>query len=329
MRVTVLGAGSWGTTVATLAVGRNPTTLWARSPAIAKEVNEGHTNETYLPGFSLPDRLVATSDVEEAVRDADVLIVGVPSHGFREALQQAAPHVRPWIPIVSLTKGFEQRSLLRMTEVIRHVMPGHPSAALTGPNLAKEIMSGQAAASVMATEDLSVAAALQAVLQRGLFRIYTNHDVIGCEVGGALKNVIAIAAGMAQGVGVGDNTRSAVIARGLAELTRLGVAMGGEAATFAGLAGMGDLIATCVSPQSRNRYVGEQLGRGRRLPDILEEMTMVAEGVKTAATVMELADRHGVDMPICYEIYKVIQGDGTPMGAYRGLRSPGHEADPG
>lgn len=329
MRVTVLGAGSWGTTVATLAVGRNPTTLWARSPAVAKEVTERHTNETYLPGCTLPDRLRATSDVEEAVGDADVLIVGVPSHGFRDALEHAAPHVRPWIPIVSLTKGFEQRSLLRMTEVIKAVMPGHPSAALTGPNLAKEIMAGQAAASVIATEDLSVAAALQAVLQRGLFRIYTNHDVIGCEVGGALKNVIAIAAGMAQGVGVGDNTRAAVIARGLAELSRLGVAMGGEAATFAGLAGMGDLIATCVSPQSRNRYVGEQLGRGRRLPDILEEMTMVAEGVKTAATVMELADRHGVEMPICYEIYKVIQGEGTPTGAYRGLKAPGHEAEPG
>jgi glycerol-3-phosphate dehydrogenase (NAD(P)+) len=216
-----------------------------------------------------------------------------------------------------------------MTQLIRAELPGHPAAALTGPNLAKEIMAGQAAASVIATEDLSVAAALQAVLHRGVFRVYTNHDVIGCEVGGALKNVIAIAAGMAQGVGVGDNTRAAVIARGLAELTRLGVAMGGEAATFAGLAGMGDLIATCVSPQSRNRYVGEQLGRGRRLPEILEEMTMVAEGVKTAATVMELADRHGVEMPICSEIYKVIKGEGTATGAYRGLGTPGHEAEPG
>jgi glycerol-3-phosphate dehydrogenase (NAD(P)+) len=329
MRVTVLGGGSWGTTVAALAAVHNPTILWARSAVVAKEVAERHTNEGYLPGFTQPEQLAGTADIEEAVGEADVLIVGVPSHGFREALRHAAPHVRPWIPVVSLTKGFEQGSLLRMTEVIKDVMPGHPAAALTGPNLAKEIMAGQAAASVIATEDLSVAGALQAVLQRGVFRVYTNHDVIGCEVGGALKNVIAIAAGMAQGVGVGDNTRAAVIARGLAELSRLGVAMGGEAATFAGLAGMGDLIATCVSPQSRNRYVGEQLGRGRKLPDILEEMTMVAEGVKTASTVMELSERHGVEMPICTEIYKVLQGQGTPTGAYRGLGAPGHEAEPG
>jgi len=329
MQVTVLGAGSWGTTVAALASGRNPTTLWARSVEVAGEVNDRHSNAAYLPGFDLPERLSATSDLEGAVGEADVLIVGVPSHGFRAVLEQAAPHVRPWVPVVSLTKGFEQGTLLRMTEVIKDVLPGHPAAALTGPNLAKEIMAGQAAASVIATEDLSLAAALQTVLHSGLFRIYTNHDVIGCEVGGALKNVIAIASGMAQGVGVGDNTRAAVIARGLAELTRLGVAMGGEAATFAGLAGMGDLVATCISPQSRNRFVGEQLGRGRSLADILDEMKMVAEGVKTAATVMHLAERHEVEMPICSHIYGVLQGEMSPIDAYRGLAPAGHEAEPG
>jgi glycerol-3-phosphate dehydrogenase (NAD(P)+) len=216
-----------------------------------------------------------------------------------------------------------------MSEVVKEVMAGHPAAVLTGPNLAREIMAGQAAASVMATEDLEVAAALQQVLRRGVFRIYTNHDVVGCEVAGALKNVIAIASGIAQGVGVGDNTRAAVISRGLAELTRLGVAMGGEPATFAGLAGMGDLIATCISPQSRNRHVGEQLGLGRPLADILGEMNMVAEGVKTAVTVMELSARYSVDMPICHAINGVVTGRITGSQAFLGLSPPGHEAEPG
>jgi glycerol-3-phosphate dehydrogenase (NAD(P)+) len=329
MRVAVLGAGSWGTTVATLAAARNQATLWARGPDVAREIREQHTNAAYLPGFDLPTQLHATSDLEEAVRDADVIIAGVPSHGFRQVLEQAVPYARPWIPIVSLTKGFEAGTLLRMTEVVKELFPGHPAAALTGPNLAKEIMSGQAAASVIATEDLSVASALQSVLRRGVFRIYMNHDVVGCEVAGALKNVIAIAAGIAQGISVGDNTRAAVITRGVSELTRLGVAMGGQAPTFAGLAGMGDLIATCVSPQSRNRYVGEQLGLGRPLSEILAEMNMVAEGVKTAVTVMELAERHGVEMPICDVINRVVTGEISAVDAYRGLRPAGHELEPG
>jgi glycerol-3-phosphate dehydrogenase (NAD(P)+) len=331
VQVAVLGAGSWGTTVATLACGRNPTTLWARSPDVAREVNERHTNSTYLADFELPERLTATSDLEEATSRAELVVVGVPTHGFRDVLKEVAPYVHPWVPIVSLSKGFEQGTHLRMTQVIQDVLPGRPAAALTGPNLAKEIMSGYAAASVIATEDLSVAAAIQSVLMRGLFRIYTNHDVIGCEVGGALKNVIAIATGIAQGLSVGDNTRAGVISRGLSELTRLGVAMGAEPVTFAGLAGMGDLIATCVSPLSRNRTLGERLGKGERIEDILASMKMVAEGVKTAGTVRELAERHGVEMPICREIARVVSGEGTAEESYRGLmqRRPGHESEPG
>jgi len=329
MQVTVLGAGSWGTTVATLVARKNDTVLWARGQDVATEVNDRHTNSRYLSGYSLPESLRATSDLSEAVGFADVLFVGVPTQGFRAALEQAAPHLRPWVPVVSLSKGFEQGTLLRMTEIIQELLPGHPAGALSGPNLAKEIMSGAAAASVIATEDLGVARELQRILQSGRFRVYTNHDVTGCEVGGALKNVVAIATGIAQGLSVGDNTRAAVITRGLAELTRLGVAMGGEPATFAGLAGMGDLIATCVSPQSRNRHVGEQLGLGRELADVLAEMTMVAEGVKTAVTVHELAQRHGVPMPISEEIYRVVVGKISPKLAYRGLFPSGHEADPG
>ena len=330
MQVTVLGAGSWGTTVASLLAGRNATMIWARDPDIAAEIDGRHTNEAYLPGFTLPPVLMATDDLEKAMRHAELLIVGVPTSGMRATLQAAKEWVHPWIPVVSLAKGLEQKTLLRMTEVIKQELPGHPVAALTGPNIAREIMAGQAAASVIATEDLSVAAAIQRVMTRGLFRIYTNHDVIGCELGGALKNVVAIASGIAQGLGVGDNTRAAVMTRGLAELTRLGVAMGGEEATFAGLAGMGDLITTCISPHSRNRHVGEQLGQGRKLADVMGEMSMVAEGVKTAVTARELARRHDVPMPVCDEIYKVVQGRKSAERAYAGLRvRPGHERDPG
>ena len=330
MRVAVLGAGSFGTTIASLVAGRNDVLLWARSAELADEITSEHTNSRYLSGFPLPRRLRATADLEEAVRHAEILVLAIPSHGFRAVLGEARAYVHPWIPVVSLTKGLEQGTLLRMTEVIEELLPGHPAAALTGPNLAKEIMAGQAAASVIATKDLGVAAALQQIVRRGMFRVYLNHDVVGCEVGAALKNVVAIATGIAQGLSVGDNTRAAVVTRGLAEITRLGVAMGGEPATFAGLTGLGDLVATCMSPQSRNRYVGEQLGQGRPLADIVAEMTMVAEGVNTAGVMIELAERHGVEVPICREISRVVRGEITGFEAYRGLhRTVGHEADPG
>ena len=278
----------------------------------------------------MPEQLRATSDLAEAVGACDVLIVGVPTSGFRQVLEAAAANVRPWIPVVSLSKGFEAGTMLRMTEIIKDVLPGHPAAALTGPNLAKEILAGNAAASVIATEDQDVAAALQAVIGRGMFRLYRNHDVIGCEVAGALKNVVAIATGMAQGLSVGDNTRGAVITRGLAEITRVGVALGAEPATFAGLAGMGDLIATCMSPQSRNRYVGEQLGLGRPLADVLAGMTAVAEGVRTAVTLAEIATEHDLHLPVCGEVSRVVSGEIDAYQAYRGLRlRPEHESDPG
>ena len=330
MQVTVLGAGSWGTTMASMLSSRHPTMLWARNPAVAEEINRDSTNSAYLPGLPLGRKLVATADLEQASRHAELLVVGVPSSAMRATLSDAVAWIHPWIPIVSLAKGLEQGSLLRMTQVISEVAPGRPVAALTGPNIAPEIMAGQAAAAVVATGDLAVAAAIQQVLTRGVFRVYINHDVIGCELGGALKNVVAIAAGIAQGLGVGDNTRAAVMTRGLAELTRLGVAMGGQAITFAGLAGMGDLITTCISPHSRNRHVGEQLGAGRKLADILAEMNMVAEGVKTATTARQLARKHGVPMPVCDEIYKVVSGRSSASRAYRGLAvAPGHERDPG
>ena len=329
MKIAVLGGGSWGTTVASLVAPRHDTVLWARDPEVARAVREDHENPAYLPGFGLDPALTATADLEQAVCGADLVVLGIPASGLRRVLQDAAPFLRPWIPVVSLSKGLERGSHLRMTQVIKEVVPGHPVAALTGPNIASEILSGKAAAAVVATEDLEVASAIQAVFTRGVFRVYVNDDVIGCELGGALKNVIAIAAGMGEGLGVGDNTRAAVMSRGLAELIRLGDAMGAKPATFAGLAGMGDLIATCVSPHSRNRAVGEQLGKGRKLADILEEMHMVAEGVNTATVALELAERHGLDLPICRMIDKVVKGEMEPVDTYWGLTPAGHEAEPG
>jgi len=329
MRVAVLGAGSWGTTMASLVAPRHPTVLWARNAEVAEAVNGQHANPKYLPGFVLARQLTATADLEAAVSGADLLVVGVPTSGFRGVLEEAKDFVRPWIPVVSLSKGLERGSYLRMTEIIKEVLPGHPAAALTGPNIAREIMSGKAAAAVVATEDLDVATAIQRVVTRGVFRVYVNDDVIGCEIGGALKNVVAIAAGIGQGLDVGDNTRAAVMSRGLAELTRLGVAMGAQPMTFAGLAGMGDLIATCMSPYSRNRAVGEELGKGRKLDEILAGMHMVAEGVNTAVHVLELADRHGLELPICQVIDRVVRGEIAPADAYWGLTPAGHEAEPG
>jgi glycerol-3-phosphate dehydrogenase (NAD(P)+) len=304
----VLGAGSWGTTVASLVARRHETILWARDAEVAKTIATEHVNPLYLPGFALTPKLAATSDIEEATCGADLLVVGVPSSGFRRALVDAAPHMRPWIPVVSLAKGLESGSMLRMTEVIKEVAPGHPVAALTGPNLAHEIMDGKAAASVIATEDLEVARAIQKVFTRGVFRVYLNDDVIGCEMGGALKNVIAIAAGIGEGLGVGDNTRAGVMSRGLAELTRLGVAMGARATTFAGLAGMGDLIVTCWHPSGRNRRAGELMARGESQERALAEIGQVVEGLTTAPVLRELSHRVGVEMPITEGVCAVLSG---------------------
>lgn len=327
LRVALLGGGSWGTTVASIISRNAPITMWARNTVTVDEINSNHTNKKYLPDAKLPDALQATHDISKAVRDCDVLVMGVPSHSFRDVLEAVKPHLRPWVPVISLTKGLELSSGKRMTELIEDVLVGHPVGVLTGPNLAREIMAGQAAASVLAMEDEIIVAQLQKLFHSGLFRVYTNTDLLGCELGGVLKNIIAIAVGMGDGLGAGDNTRSALITRGLAEVTRLGVAMGGRQETFAGLAGMGDMIATCTSGLSRNRHVGVELGKGRQIDDIIEEMVMVAEGVKSAPTVMALADEYNVRMPIARDVYAVVQGEKTALQAFTGLtnRSVGAE----
>ena len=315
----MLGGGSWGTTVAHLCAHNAPTTLWARDQDTVDGINADQVNRRYLDGYALHPDLRASTDMAEVLDRADLLVMGVPSAAFRSTLEAAAEHVRPWIPVVSLTKGFDLDTGQRMTEVILDVLPGHPTGVLTGPNLAKEILAGAAAASVIAMPDLAVARSLQDVFATDLFRVYTNDDLIGCELGGALKNVIAIASGMASGLGAGDNTRAAVITRGLAEITRIGTAMGGNPITFAGLAGMGDLIATCISPQSRNHTVGRMLGEGLTMDEITAEMNQVAEGVKSCKLVQAKAREHGIECPITDEVVGVCHDGNTAADAYAGL----------
>jgi glycerol-3-phosphate dehydrogenase (NAD(P)+) len=317
--VAVIGAGSWGTTVASLAAVQAPTILWARRSETAEEVSTAHTNSRYLGDAPLDPALRATADLEEAVSAAEILIMGVPSHGFRATLTQMAPHMRPGSPVISLSKGLEPETRLRMTEVVAEETPDHPAGVLSGPNLAKEVLAGQSAAAVVAMPDEQVARTLQEVLSRDVFKIYRSTDVVGAEIAGALKNVYAIAAGIAAGLGSGDNTRALVMCRAIAEMTRLGVAMGGHPMTFAGLAGIGDLLATCISPLSRNRTVGEQLAAGRGVREITESMQQVAEGIKASRSIVQLAEEYDVDMPIAREIDAVVNQGRTPQEAFQNL----------
>ena len=330
-KVAVLGGGSWGTTMASVISRQCETLLWARDTDIVDEINQTHRNTRYLGDAALHPKLAATCDIQAAVGQANALLIAVPSSHFRSVLSSALPDIPDGIPIISLSKGLEKGTRMRMTEIIREVAPGRIPGVLTGPNLAREIVAGQAAASVLALEQHDAALALQPRLNVGLFRVYTNRDVIGCELGGVLKNIIAIAVGMGDGLGAGDNTRAALITRGLAEMSRLGVALGGKAETFAGLAGMGDMIATCTSPQSRNRHVGMELAKGRIIHDIIETMHMVAEGVKSAPTVIELAREKGISLPISEDVYRVITGESSARGVYRGLLrvTAGDESEPG
>lgn len=310
MRMAVVGAGSWGTTVASLAATNTPTTLWARRDDVAHAINSEHKNPDYL-GAILSPELRATTSLEEAVASADIVVMAVPSHGFRQVLAEASGFIRPWVPIVSLSKGLEAGSMLRMSQVANEVMPGHPVAVLTGPNLASEISVGQPAASVVAIDDAVIATALQELFSSPTFRVYTNPDVVGCEIAGVVKNVIAIASGIAMGMGFGDNTRATLITRGLAEMTRLAEALGGQPESLSGLAGMGDLIATCSSTSSRNTTVGMRLGQGEALDDIISSTKMVAEGVKSSASVLQLAQQYGVEMPITEQVVAVCH-EGVP-----------------
>ena len=318
-RVAVIGAGSWGTTVAALLAPVVPTVLWSRRADVATDVAAGRGNRRYLDGYTLPSQLEATDDLGLAVRGADLLVMGVPTHGFRQVLESMVDVVGPKAPVISLAKGFERSTGLRMSQVAADVLPGRPVGALTGPNLAREILEGRSAATVIAATDPAAASALQGLLASDRFRVYTNEDLVGCELGGALKNVIALAAGMAEGLDTGDNARAALITRGLAEMTRLGVALGGDPMTFAGLAGMGDVMATCMSSQSRNRWVGEQVGRGAAPDRVLAGMDQVAEGVRTATVACELAASVAMEVPVAEGVRSVFDDGRSPTEVWSAL----------
>lgn len=308
-RVAVIGAGTWGTTLASLVANNAPTVLWARREELVAEMRRTRRNETYLPGIDLHPELRFSSDFADTLTDADAVIVAVPSGGFRDVARVMAPYVGHGVPLVSVTKGLERGTGRRMSEVLADVMPERPVAALSGPNLAREIAEGQPAASVVACADDEVARRLQGLFARPTFRVYTNDDLVGCEIGGVVKNVLAIATGIAHGMGFGDNTRATLITRGLAEMSRLGVALGADVLTFSGLAGVGDVVATCSSMQSRNTSVGVRLGEGASLADAIASTgQMVAEGVRSAAAIVALGRKVAVEMPICEAVADVCDG---------------------
>lgn len=329
-KVVVLGGGSWGTTVAAICARRGPTLQWVRSEETAEDINNNHRNSKYLGDeVALPESLRATTDFSEAANCADVIVMGVPSHGFRAVLTELAKELRPWVPVVSLVKGLEQGTNYRMSEIVNEVLPGHPAGILAGPNIAREVAEGYAAAAVLAMPDQHLAATLAQLFRTKRFRTYTTDDVVGVEMAGALKNVYAIAVGMGYSLGIGENTRAMVMARAVREMAKLGEAMGGHRDTFAGVAGIGDLIVTCTSKRSRNRHVGEQLGAGKSLDEIIASMNQVAEGVKAASVIMEFAEQYGISMPIAREVDAVVNHGSTVEQAYRGLiaEAPGHEVE--
>ncbi len=329
----VLGAGSWGTAFAQVLVDAGTDTiLWARRPEIAHAISSTHRNPDYLPDVSLSPALRATDDPAEALAHAEIIVVAIPSQTARENLAHFVGLFRPSAVVVSLMKGIELGTAKRMSEVIGEVadLPADRVAVVTGPNLAREIAARQPAASVVACTDLAVAEEVQKACNSGYFRPYTNHDVLGCEVGGAVKNVIALAVGMAAGLGFGDNAQASLITRGLAETARLGEALGADPLTFAGLAGVGDLVATCMSPLSRNRTFGENLGRGMSVADVIAITRQTAEGVKSCRSILELARKHDVAVPITEHVALVVHEGMTVNEMLLSLlsRDPKHERDP-
>ena len=315
-KVASIGAGSFGTTIAGLAAqNANDVVLWCRRPELAAQINDHGTNESYLPGIRLPEGLRATADIEEAMTGAEVCVMGVPSHGWREILRAITPFLNDVEAVVSLTKGLEVDTNLRMSEVLFEECPDFPKeryVMLSGPNIAREIARRMPAATAIGCSDEKRAEIVQNIFHQPYFRVYTNTDVVGCELGGAIKNIIAIAAGIADTMGFGDNAMAALMTRGLAELSRLGVRLGGQPLTFSGLAGMGDLIVTCISKYSRNRRVGKELGKGRHIDDIIAEMNMVAEGVKTCKPILELGRKADAWMPITEGVVSLIYEGNVP-----------------
>ena len=311
--VAVLGAGSWGTALA-MHLGRTgvPVRMWARDPGLAVSIRTARENSRYLPGLSLPDGVAVSGDAGEVLADCGTVLVAVPSHFVEVVLESVGSCVPPGAVLVSATKGLEPRQGLRMSELLARRLSGRPVAVLSGPSFAREVARARPTALVVACADSAVAVDLQRRLAGPALRLYTNRDVVGVELGGALKNVMAIAAGLLDGLALGENARAALITRGLAEIVRLGVAVGAQPATFSGLAGLGDLVLTCTGFQSRNHALGREIARGRALGQVEAATPMVAEGVRTVSSALRMAREAGVVMPICEEVAAVLF-DGKPV----------------
>ncbi|MEO6059686.1 MAG: NAD(P)H-dependent glycerol-3-phosphate dehydrogenase [Candidatus Limnocylindria bacterium] len=327
-QVGVIGAGAWGTTLAVqLAAAQRPVTIWAHSAEANAEMAALRQNDRYLPGITFPPNLRVVTDDTYLAEPHRLFLIAVPSAHLRGTLRRTAPHLYPGAPILSLVKGIEEGTHQRMTQVIAAELPGRRVAALSGPNLAREIAAGLPAGSVIASEDPDLAVELAAVLASDRFRVYTNPDLVGVELCGALKNVVALAAGFVDGLRLGDSAKAGIITRGLAEMTRLGVAAGANPMTFAGLAGVGDLIATCMSPLSRNRRAGELMASGLSWTETAAQLNGVAEGVSTVRGALELAAQYGVELPIAEQVDAVVHGGRAPMEAVAELmaRAPKDE----
>ena len=321
-QIGIIGAGAWGTTLSILlADAERPVSLWTHSAEGAERLAHERTNERYLPGITFPPNLRVVTDDAALGEPHRLFVLAIPSTHLRTTLRAVGSRLHPEVPLLSVVKGIEEGTHLRMTEVIAEELPGRPVAALSGPNLAREIAAGKPAASVVASLDAGLAADVAAVLSSDRFRVYTNPDLVGVELAGALKNIVALAAGMVDGLGFGDSAKAGIITRGLAEMTRLGVAAGAHPLTFSGLAGVGDLIATCMSPLSRNRRAGELIASGVPWPEAGERLTGVAEGVNTVAGALELAAAHDVEMPIVEQVRAVVLEGRPPMVAVAELMS--------
>ncbi|MDI6779811.1 MAG: NAD(P)H-dependent glycerol-3-phosphate dehydrogenase [Bacteroidota bacterium] len=319
MKITVIGAGSWGTTLALLLFSnRHDVTLWSHRKEDLDNILNKRENTVFLPGVKIPNELIVTGDLEEATHQTEVIVTAVPSQHLRSVLKQITHVNTRETVIVNVAKGIENDTLMTMSEVIAEVLLGHPlakTAILSGPSFAEEVSKKIPTAVVIASPDFETAKFVQQIFLTPYFRVYVSDDVRGVELGGSLKNVIAVGAGLCDGAGYGDNTKAAIMTRGIVEIARLGTAMNANPKTFSGLSGIGDLIATCMSKHSRNRQVGEEIGRGRKLPDVLNEMVMVAEGVQTTVSACELAKKLAVEVPIMTEVYNVLFNGKNPQDA--------------
>ncbi|MDC0273584.1 NAD(P)-dependent glycerol-3-phosphate dehydrogenase [Planctomycetaceae bacterium] len=328
-KLAILGSGAMATACSIVLTDHpnQSVKMWCHDPNQADDLNKDRENRQFLPGIPLPDRVTATGDIAEAVEGVDMLVAAIPSKFLRSALKGLAPHLTESRPVVSVIKGIENGTFFRPSEIINEILGDRTIISLSGPSHAEEVARRLPASVVAACGDLSLAQTVQERFNTDRFRVYTNSDLVGVELAGALKNVVAIAAGICDGLGYGDNAKSALMTRGLVEMTRFGVMLGAEESTFAGLAGMGDLITTCTSPHSRNRGVGELLGKGQTLDEILAQMHAVAEGVTTVKSLYDLAESRGIDLPICQEVYRVIYENKSAAEATDSLmsRPPGEE----